>query len=248
MLRRAKKQDAGPTAIDPTTFRSRGDRPSRLAPQAQRLVRSLESSAVASGRLSPLPHNLTISHEKRFVYFEVAKAASRTVLYHLASERVPLDVRSALRVHYPTAAFADYRSFTVVRHPQDRFVSAWRDKVVGANYFGFDDARLAQMQDVASFVAWAAERDLASLAATDQHLVLQSRLVDLNHVDLVGRVETFDDDFSRICRAIDVRPPVPGPRRLNASDGPPPELPPRVAERIAELYRRDFEVLGYTPH
>ena len=233
--------------IDPTIFRSREDRTSRLVPEARELVQTLNRRAVRSGRLSPLPYNLTISHEKKFVYFEVAKAATRTVTYHFAAQDFTLDVRGALRVRYPTAAFTDYRSFTIVRQPQDRFVSAWRNKVVDANYYKFDDATHAQMQDLASFVGWAADHDLADLETTDQHLVLQSRLVDLNHVQMIGRVESFDEDFPRICRAIGVDPPPDRPRRLNASDGPPPELSRTVSDRIVELYRRDFEVFGYTP-
>lgn len=233
--------------IDPTLIRSRDEQPSRLVPEARKLLAALDRRAVRSGRLSPLTYNLSISHEKKFMYFEVAKVATRTITYHLLGHDIEMDVRGALRVRYPTAAFADYHAFTVVRHPQDRLVSAWRNKVVAANYFGFDERTHTQMQDLGSFVSWVAERDLGDLAASDQHITLQSRLVDLTRVDTVGRLEQFDVDFPRICRAIGVPAPVGEPRRLNPSEGPVPDMSRGLADRIVELYRRDFEVFGYTP-
>lgn len=233
--------------IDPRVFRSRDDRPARLAPEARELLGRLNRRSLRSGRLSPLTYNLTVNHAKKFMYFEVAKVATRTITYHLLSQQVVLDMRGALRVRYPTTAFADYTAFTVVRHPQDRFVSAWRDKVVRANYYEFDDRTHAQMQDLASFASWVGDHDLSDLEAGDQHFVLQSRLVDLTRVDIVGRIETFDVDFPRICRAIDVPAPEGRPRQLNATEGGEPDMSRALADRIIELYRRDFEVFGYTP-
>ena len=233
--------------LDPTFLRSREDRPSRLVPEARKTLAALDRRAVRSGRLSPLTYNLTICHEKQFMFFEVAKVATRTITYDLLAQDIVVDVRGALRVRYPTAALADYVAFTVVRHPQDRFVSAWRDKVVSANYFDFDDRTHAQMQDLASFVAWVGDRDLRDLDACDQHIALQSRLVDLTRVDIVGRLESFDVDYPRICRAIGVEPPQGRPRRLNRSEGERSEPPRVVSDRIIELYRRDFEIFGYPP-
>lgn len=231
--------------LEPTLFRSEQERDTRLASEGRRALRRLDRRAVRSGRLSPLAYPLTISHEKRFIWYRVAKAATRTVLYHLEEHAVPLDVRHVMRMRYPTDAFADYASFTVVRHPLTRFVSAWRNKVVESNYYKFDERTLVQMQDLASFTSWVGEQDLADLESTDQHLVLESRLVDLTQVDMVGRVERFDVDFPRICRFIGVPPPAAEPRRLNASEGRQPEVSDAVASRVAQLYRRDFEIFGY---
>lgn len=233
--------------LDPALWRTQDERRSRLVPQGQAALKRLDARAVRSGRLSPQPYNLTISHRHRFVWFQVAKAATRTVLYHLNERGVALEVWGALRVRYPTELFADYTSFAVVRHPQTRLVSAWRDKVVNQNYFDFSEREHRQMQDLASFVAWVADQPLRDVGSVDQHIALQTRLVDLNEVDLLGRVETLDVDLPRICRAIGVPSPDETTRRLNVSAGPPPDVAPAVLARVADVYRRDFEILGYEP-
>ena len=88
--------------------------------------------------LSPLAYNLTISHSHRFVWYRVAKVATRTIRHHCETHGVSLDVDHAMRVRYPLATYADYFTFAFVRDPLDRFVSAWQDKVVDHNYYDFD--------------------------------------------------------------------------------------------------------------
>jgi hypothetical protein len=208
-------------------------------------VRRLSRLSAKSGRLSPLPYYLTISHRHRFVWFRVAKVATRTILGYFDEHSVPLDVARA-RMRYPTSLFEDYVKFAFVRHPVDRFLSAWQDKVVEANYFGFDAATHLRMQSLAQFVEWTAGQDLSDIRTVDQHLALQSRLVDLSQVDHLGRLESFGRDFSRVLDAVGLPAVVPsarnatGPRRPSRRS-----LPADLEARVADLYRRDFEILGY---
>ena len=141
-----------------------------------------------TGWVSPLRYNLTISHSHRFVWFRVAKVASRTVRHHFTVNGVELDVDHAMRIRYPTAAFADYFKFAFVRDPLARFVSAWQDKVVNNNYYRFEAPDLERMQQLEEFAGWVSAQDLSAVPGTDQHLALQSRLIDLSQVDFVGRI------------------------------------------------------------
>ncbi len=246
MSPREKPQDPlAEEGITPELFRTDADRV-RPTAQTRQALRQLSRRSARSGRLSPLGYNLTISHQRRFVWFRVAKVGTRTILGHFATYDVPLDVNHAMRMRYPTELFEDYFKFAFVRHPLGRFVSAWRNKVVNTNYFGFDEATLQQMRQIENFAEWTARHDLSDLANADHHLALQSRLVDLTQVDHLGRLETFDEDFAAICSRIGVPAEEVDPRnRSRPVDGEEQQISPRLEELVGQIYRRDFQIFGY---
>jgi len=230
-------------------FRTRPDNRNRLAKESRRALRRLSRPSGRSGELSPLAYNLTISHPHRFVWFRVAKVATRTILGYFAEREVPLDVHHAYRMRYPTALFEDYLKFAFVRHPLPRFVSAWRDKVVNNNYFGFDEPELARMRDrVEAFAGWASSHDLCDLRNGDAHLALQTRLVDLSQVDFLGRLETFDRDFAEVCDRLGLpAAPVTPRNRTATAQTPTTAVSGELRSAVSEMYYRDFQVFGYDP-
>jgi hypothetical protein len=232
--------------ISADVLRTQPDHRTRLTPEARQALRRLARPAERSGELSPLSYNLTISHEHRFVWFRVAKVATRTLLGWFEDHGVTLDVHHAYAIRYPTALLADYVKFGFVRHPLPRFVSTWQDKVVNANYFGIDEPTLARLRErPEEFAAWAARQDLLE---GDQHLALQSRLVDLSQVDVLGRLESFDADFAAVCERIGL-PAVPATARNRTATAQTPGMlaSEELRAAVAELYRRDYQVLGYDP-
>ena len=151
-----------------------------------------------------------------------------------------------MRIRYPTAMFADYFKFGFVRDPLARFVSAWQDKVVNANYYRFEDQDHARMQRVEEFALWTAEHDLAAVPGTDQHLALQSRLIDLSQVDFVGRLETFAADFAEVCERVGAPAGPAEARNQTASGGASgPQVSEELRSLVATMYRRDYQVFGY---
>lgn len=241
----ADSRDAHEPAFEASILRKDPSSSAPLSDESRKVLRTLSRSGARSGRLSPLSYYLTISHEHRFVWFRVAKAGTRTVLGYLDDQGVSPEVPRA-KMRYPTALVEDYVKFAFVRHPVDRFLSAWQNKVVDGNYFGFDERTHARMQSLGDFVHWTAAQDLGDLGAVDQHLALQSRLVDLSQVDHLGRLETFEQDLARVLRAVGL--PVAPASRRNITVGRRPTrstVEPEVLDRLAEIYRRDFEILGY---
>jgi hypothetical protein len=218
---------------------------SRLDPSSRRLLRQLARRGDRSGRLSPRGYNLTISHTHKFVWFRVAKVATRTILSYFDENDVLLDVPRGRRLRYPTELFADYRKFAFVRHPETRFLSAWQDKVVSNNYFGFDPRTRKAMRNPTTFAEWVGGHDLEDLDASDQHLALQTRLIDLTQVDDLGRLEHFDRDFTRILGRLGL--PARQPLLLNASSAHARTKVDRESLRLvlAQTYRKDYEILGY---
>lgn len=224
-------------------LRTRPDSQTQLTEPARAMLKTLEGPSGRSARLSPESYNLTISHERRFVWFRVAKVATRTVFDHCYRHGVPLDVVAARRVRYPITLMEDYTKFAFVRHPYTRFLSAWQDKVVVNNYFAFDDDERRRMQEPAAFLEWTARHDLSDLAEADQHIALQTRLVDLNQVDHLGRLESFTRDFAQVCEVIGL--PAPQDTRINRSGGGEQPVDDALARAVHDVYRRDFQVLGY---
>lgn len=250
MRRSRAEPQPSPTAppahdLSPEVFRTRPNDRFKLTAQAQALLRDLDEAGAGAAWVSPLGYNLTVSHSHRFVWFRVAKVATRTIRHHFASHQVALDVDHAMRIQYPTAAFADYFRFAFVRDPLERFVSAWQDKVVNMNYFKFDDATHDRMQRVEEFARWTADHDLGAVPGTDQHLALQSRLIDLNHVDFVGRLETFDRDFAEVCARVGA-PAVPArPQNQTSPGGQRRDVSDELRELVTSMYRRDYQIFGY---
>ena len=237
---------SSPDAVPvPEVFRTRPGNRRRLTPAGESELERLALVGEQSAWLSPLAYNLTVSHSHRFVWYRVAKVATRTIRRHCESHDVSLDVDHAMRVRYPLASYAHYFTFAFVRDPLDRFVSAWHDKVVDHNYYAFDPATHERMQVVEEFARWTATHDLSAMPGTDQHLTLQSRMIDLNRVDFVGRLETFDHDFAEVCERVGAPAVATDPQNQTAPGGRDRHVSDELRELVAQMYRRDYQVFGY---
>lgn len=232
--------------VPPTVLAVAPDHPKGLTRESQVAMRQLRRRARASGAMSPLTYNLTISHAHRFIWYRNAKVGTRTMLNYLDEHHSDEGLLVLSLVPYPTAAFRDYFKFGFVRHPLDRFISAWQDKVHQQNHFEFPPEEWERMKTIENFAVWVAEHDLRDLAHTDRHVALQSRLIDLDQVDFLGRMETFDADFAAVCREIGIGRTEPERRNQSAPQGITREnASAELRSIIEEKYRRDYQVFGY---
>jgi hypothetical protein len=197
------------------------------------------------GALSPRVHNLTISPAARFVWFRNAKVGTRTIQAFL-DQHFPEGLMVLSEVPYPTAEYADYFKFGFVRHPLDRFISSWQNKVCDTNHFRFNPEKRAKMQSIERFAAWVAKQDIDDLATTDRHIVRQARLVDLTQVDFVGRMESFTRDFGAVCERLGLQWSEPERRNRSEPSGITRENASEELRAIVEeVYRLDYQVFGY---
>jgi hypothetical protein len=179
------------------------------------------------------------------VWFRNAKVGTRTIQAHL-DEHYPDGLMVLSEVPYPTAAFAAYFKFGFVRHPLDRFISAWQNKVCDTNHFRFSAAERERMQTIERFAAWVAAQDVDDLATTDRHIVRQARLIDLTQVDFVGRMETFGADFGDVCERIGLQWSEPERRNRSEPSGITRDSASEELRSIVEeAYRLDYQVFGY---
>jgi hypothetical protein len=251
---------------------------SRLTKHARAIIDP--ASEARYRRLRASVHNpdyhVNVLPERRTIYIEVSKAAC-TSLKLLLSEALhgpfptePMEVHERRKSGIPAIAdigvsrffrlVDDPRTltFTFVRNPYARLVSAYRDKVepvplgagggfreIGA-FFG---RRLAALDPdrplpFAWFVTMACE---TAESGRNGHWLAMDRLVPRADVVCrhVGRVEHFDSDILPVCDHLGIAPPR---RRANATT--PVRLAdwitPSLGEAIRRAYRADFERFEYS--
>ena len=81
---------------------------------------------------------------------------------------------------------------------------------------------------------------------SDQHVALQSRLVDLTQIDFLGRLEHFDADFATICDRIGLGRP--SGRRVHAAPSgglPPDSVSVDLVSTVEAAVPPDYQIFGY---
>ena len=124
---------------------------SRIEQSAYRLLSRIPFRPSSRG------YDITLCHEKRFIWFRVPKVCTRTILYGLIDSGVKLDAEHPYEVYYPINKMSDYFKFTFVRNPWDRLVSAYKNKVVESNLYDLPDA---VRRDFSKFVSYVETLDL----------------------------------------------------------------------------------------
>lgn len=205
-----------------------------------------------------------VSRRGRYVYVRVPKAANSTVFRALLDAHpepgVTLEdlARAKTAVpHYGDLGWAElaelgrFFTFTVVRDPYARALSAYLDKFkdgdkhldrFGLRVAGFDQGRVS-FRGFCRYLAAGGE-------AENAHWMRQTRLTGLaDRLDFVGRVETLEADLGRILAGIGGAAPGPITRA-----GPPPTGAARRLRAhfdaeclglIEQVYAADFAAFGY---
>ncbi|KHD08080.1 hypothetical protein PN36_16185 [Candidatus Thiomargarita nelsonii] len=180
-------------------IRTESDNPKQLDTSSQQLQQTLKKKRTE--RLMPSSHqyDVTISEAKKFIWFRVPKVASRTIYDHLREQVMPLECEHPSRIDYPVNLYKNYFKFAFVRNPWDRLVSCWYNKVIDDNAFKFNETEHANLQQFEYFVNYVASLNIENC---DPHFRLQSRLIDLNWIDYIGRFENFEEDYSLVCQKL----------------------------------------------
>jgi len=189
-------------------------------------------------------YNITISSEKKFLWFRVAKVGTRTILNVLKKSNVTLDAEHAYELHYPEVVYDDYFKFAMVRNPWDRLVSCWKNKVVRKNMFRFTDEKRDRMKEFKNFVEYVSTLDIKKC---DQHIRLQSELIDLNNVDYIGRFENFDKDLKYILNILDIEVTEIEKKNVsNCNKNYKEYYDDELRDKVAKIYSKDIMLLSYS--
>lgn len=214
-------------------------RPSKIYQQASRLLQN-GMPLLPSER----PYNITLCHAKRFLWFRVAKVATRTIFQLFDDAAVKLDADHAVACYYPVKLYRDYFKFAFVRNPWDRLVSAWHNKVGEQNYFNFEQETYKNVQNFAYFVDYlVAQWDRLK---RDVHLCPQSNLIDLNQIDYIGRFEQLEADLGDVMQRLGLdQITIP---HVNASQHRRDYhtyYDEALQQKVAHLYQKDIRLFSY---
>jgi len=208
------------------------------ADQALNPLKRLATLSPMSGR-----YNLSISHQHRFVWFRVAKNGTRTLLRSMALSGVRLDVDQAYRVRYSIRAYREYYKFAVARNPWDRLVSCWHGRVLRKNAFKFPEKYYRRMRDFSAFVDHVAGHDLENC---DAHIALQSSLIDLNELDYLIRMESYEEDIAHVFRTIGIDGfEISSDNRTNDRRYYEEYYNDETRDKVGRIYEKDVRLFGY---
>lgn len=188
-------------------------------------------------------YNITVCDDPKFVWFRVAKVCTRTIFDLLNNAEIKLQAEQAMCVHYPYSSYKDYFRFAFVRNPWDRLVSAWKNKVLKANYFGFTTTERERMRQFENFVDFVADLDIENC---DHHLRLQCKLIDMNNIDFIGRYENFESDVAIVMRKIGIHNvEIKHLNQSSDSDTYQEYYNDQLRIKVGEIYKKDINIFSY---
>ena len=199
-------------------------------------------------------YDITLSHDKKYVWFRVPKVGSRTILQLLnknnaIGEGFPLYEKkdSGYNREYDRN-WDSYFKFTFVRNPFDRLVSAYYDKVVNKHDIPFyDKFRNLSFKE---FVLKLREVDLektndVGMMCTDKHIVPQVSIIPTGCECFVAKFENLQEDFNTICDKIGI-PHQKLPHKNKTKHKHYTEYyDDETKQIVAEIYAKDIEQFGY---
>lgn len=215
---------------------------------------------------------MLLSNKYRFLFVHIAKTGGTSVraaleplrwrdpayypmfvcskLSHLMGHRIaakfPRHAKViAAREMLPKDVFDSLFKFAFVRNPWDLQVSSFhhiqreRPEVMQGHH------------DFESFLKWKLDPEREYQFHIDTSIELQTDyLVDLHGhmlMDFIGRYERLQDDYHEACRRIDIRPrPLPHRRKAAGRDDYRRYYTDETSQLVADHFRRDIELLGYS--
>ena len=199
--------------------------------------------SIATGVPSFRKYNLTLSHKYHFIWFRVAKNGSRTILNSLYKNRIKLDLGEEFKIRYPVHTYKNYYKFAVARNPWDRLVSCWHGKILRKNAWEYPESLYDKLQDFSEFVDHVADHDLEEC---DAHMALQTSLIDLNELNYLIRMESFEKDVTRVFRDLGINEfKLEIRNRTKNRKHYTHYYTNESRKKVEKIYEKDIRILGY---
>lgn len=187
--------------------------------------------------LSAKKYFLSYNFKYKVLWFRVYKVATRTIECHLREGCEKNEYLYSSAVGYLPVCYKNWFKFAFVRNPVDRFISAYKDKVLNQNYFLFRKDEHSRMKELSHFLDYVEQLDIENC---DEHLRAQCALIDTRHLDFLGYFENFSEDFDYLARSIGMQ--YEKLKTMNKSGKSNFELSDNERSRIEQIYHKDLEL------
>jgi len=239
---------------------------------SKRIIDAMQSESCAKSLrihdFYKLPVRIVLSHQFKFIYVDIHKAASSTIRILLARvfganhsykksllrpPELPLDRDTLVSTDISSKTFQSYFVFTFVRDPISRF---------GSSFHEYQRQSIANGNDLGSVLSISDALDrLLSGNRVNAHFKSQMDQLygstsdgDRFTFDFVGSVESIYRDFSYVLSHLGrvPTPSIPRSNRRRLESVHNESLKQTTAEersnliKICKLYANDFKCLGYT--
>lgn len=218
-----------------------------------------------------MKYDVTLSHKKKFVWYRVPKACSRTILYFLQANKCidfgfppsnkPEQKEQGYNVSY-NELWDDYFQFAFVRNPFSRLLSTYIDKVkykkVEHPIAFYDQFTGLCFKD---FLKKLCQLDLNKVRSDcntynliDKHVAPQNLIIPSEKLSFIGKLECFETDLKFVCDKLKldynfdyVVKTESNPKKLNQTNhGDYREYyDDESIQLIADAYKKDIEQFKY---
>lgn len=217
---------------------------------------------------------MAVSHQDKLIFVHVPKNGGTSIIEGLGLGEHGHHAAFSARIQSLKSSLG-YRTFSVCRNPYDRFISTYRFYKASKSFWHSDDGStpykmlpehsIVKDMTLSQFGDWVRNEWMRGALKYHLHLLPQTShthdVIGRSGVDLWIRMEDgISEGLSRLCEREIVIPRLNATSdetRLNAtsetnSDGNgkcvsqcPPELTRSVIEIVNEIYKKDFDLLGY---
>ena len=189
-------------------------------------------------------YNLTmISGSKKCIWFRIAKTGTRTVFRVLRESDVIFEIENGRNLPLPDG---DYFSFTFVRNPYSRIISAWTDKILNRGKGGGIERVTfpERLRNFDYFIDWVTDQNPFDI---NIHYRPQTLLVPYE-VDFMGRTEKFESDLQYLMSIlkIDRSRNIPRANMSGSERFSPRGISKSSLSKINAFYFQDFERFDYS--
>jgi len=189
----------------------------------------------------------------KFLWFVVPKCGSRSIRNHFKNLGEKLSVEKFRQFNESNSL--NHFKFTFVRNPWDRLVSTWRDKI---NFEGRDLKYVNGYYkpyincEFGEFIKLVRDDKIKATYegnVVERHVQQQIKLIPIDKVDFIGRIEKFQVDFDNICDRLHIpRQKLPRKNTSAWRDGNKhytEYYDDETRQIVAEKFARDIEHFGY---
>lgn len=193
-----------------------------------------------------MSYNLVVSNKSRYVYYSIPKTATTSIKIYLEKytsiDIGSLNLENGYNIPYNNE-WDEYFKFAFVRNPWDRVLSCFLDKTkqcIGKSW-ALEYYKKYYDYSFEAFIEHLTEKNILY----DGHLIPQSNMLNINHIDYIGKFEHLINDIKIVQNKLNIpEEPIPF-ENITHHQHYSEYYNKRSKEKIYNLYKIDIDNFKY---